>query len=136
MQRKPETSMASEGYVVGKGGRTWYRILGSGSQVLVLLHGGPGAGSGYLASLNALARGRRLVNYDQLGCGKSDQPNDDGLWTIERFVAELELIRCAVGGERIHLFGHSWGGMLGLEYTLAHPEHIASLTLASTTASI
>lgn len=128
--------MISEGAIAGEGGRTWYAVSGDGDDVLVLLHGGPGAGSAYLESLNALASGMRVVAFDQLGCGKSDRPTSDRLWSIDRFVAEVDLVRSSVGSDRIHVLGHSWGGMLGLEYALAYPDRVASLILASTTASM
>ncbi|MBF6246279.1 alpha/beta fold hydrolase [Nocardia elegans] len=67
--------------------------------------------------------------YDQLGCGNSDRPSDTSLWTVDRFVAELVAVRAALGLERVHLLGNSWGGMLALQYTLDRrpaPESLGS----------
>jgi proline-specific peptidase len=100
------------------------------------LHGGPGAGHDYLEPLEALASERPVVFFDQLGCGKSDQPADRSLWRIERFVREINAVRDALRLTDIHLLGHSWGGWLGIEYMLSKPAGIASLILASTSASI
>ena len=72
-----------EGRISVTGGEVWYRVVGGGDAVpLLTLHGGPGAGHDYLESLEALADERPVVFYDQLGCGKSDQPEDTSLWRI------------------------------------------------------
>jgi proline-specific peptidase len=83
-----------------------------------------------------LAIERPVIFYDQLGCGKSDQPADESLWRIERFVAEVDIVRRALGLEQIHLLGQSWGGWLAIEYMLTHPAGVVSLILASTSASV
>jgi proline-specific peptidase len=125
-----------EGLLDVPGGRVWYRIAGDGPGVpLLLLHGGPGAGHDYLEPLGALGDERPVVFYDQLGCGKSDIPDDTSLWRIDRFVEEVDAVRTGLGLERIHLLGQSWGGFLAIEYMIGKPEGIVSLTLASTSPS-
>jgi proline-specific peptidase len=127
-----------EGVVAFRGYQTWYRIVGEGDGVpVLLLHGGPGLPSDSLAPLAALARnGRPVVLYDQLGCGRSDRASDDTLWSIQLFVAELAAVRAALGLHELHLLGHSWGGMLALEYALTRPAGLRSLVLHSTFASV
>jgi proline-specific peptidase len=125
-----------EGTIRVDGHQVWYRRVGSGGTPLLILHGGPGAGHDYLEPLEALAADRTVVFYDQLGCGKSDQPNDRSLWRMERFVAEVGTVRRALGLERMHLLGESWGGWLAIEYMLIPPRGVVSLVLASTSASI
>ena len=125
-----------EGVLSVEGGNIWYKVSGEGSDAdpLVLLHGGPGASSQYLEPLEALGRGlhsRSVIRYDQLGCGKSDRVTDTTLFTIERYVAELEALRVHLGVDSWHINGHSWGSMLALEYYRAYPEHVSSLILAS-----
>jgi proline iminopeptidase len=127
-------SAEERGEVEVEGGTVRYRILGSGDRTLVLLHGGPGVPSGYLRPLEALADGRRVVVYDQLGCGASDHPADPSLWRAERFVDELETLRSHLGLEQMDLLGHSWGGMLAIDYALAHQNRLRALVLASTIA--
>ncbi|HEY2937494.1 MAG TPA: proline iminopeptidase-family hydrolase [Gaiellaceae bacterium] len=123
------------GEVEVEGGIVRYRILGDGDRALVLLHGGPGGGSLYLKPLERLAgAGRRVVLYDQLGCGESDRPHDSSLWRADRFVDELELLRGHLELDAFDLYGHSWGGMLATDYALAHQPHLRSLVLASTIA--
>lgn len=128
---------AREGFVPVDGHRVWYRVVGDGpGWPLLTLHGGPGAGHDYLEPLAKLSPDRTVVFYDQLGCGRSDRPDDPALWRIERFAHEIDTLRAALGLTRIHLLGQSWGGWLAIEYMLGRPEGIASLVLASTSASI
>ena len=126
-----------ERYVDWSGHRTWIGIAGedSGLPPLLALHGGPGAGSDYLWPLAELGD-RQVIFYDQLGCGRSDHVDDASLWVLDTFVSELSAVRSALGLERVHLLGQSWGGMLALEHVLSGAPGITSLTLASTLASV
>jgi proline iminopeptidase len=126
-----------EGFIDVPGGRAWFTRLGSGDATpILLLHGGPGAGHDYLAPLGeALAADRLVVMYDQLGCGRSEQPDDTSLWTVDRFVAELDAVRAALALDHIHLLGQSWGGWLAIEYMTRGATGIDHLVLASTSAS-
>lgn len=128
---------SKEGYVEVPGGKVWFEVLGDGPGLpLIMLHGGPGSTHYGLEPLRALADDRPVVFYDQLGCGSSDRPDDLSLWTVERFVEELHLLRQALGFEHTHILGHSWGTMLGADYYLTHPEGIASLIMSSPCISI
>ncbi len=123
-----------EGYINVTGGRVWFRIVGaeSAGTPLLVLHGGPGATHDYLEPLAALADERPVVFYDQLGCGNSDRPDDPALWTVERYVREVGEVRDALGLERVHLLGQSWGGALAAEYVLsAESEGVESLILSA-----
>ena len=122
-----------EGYLEGPRGRTWYRVTGEGGRTpLVCLHGGPGSTHNYFRPLERLADERRVVLYDQLGCGRSDRPDVE--WNLAVFTEELEQLREQLGLDRIHLLGTSWGGMLALEHALAQPGSVRSLVLSSTLA--
>jgi proline-specific peptidase len=128
---------SDEGYIAVEGGQVWRGVLGDGPRTpLLLLHGGPGAPSYYMNPLGALADERPVVFYDQLGSGRSDKPNDANLWRIERFVDEVDAVRDALGLDEIHLLGHSWGGMLAVEYMRTGPDHVRSLILASPCLSV
>ena len=125
-------SGAGEAYLPVPGGRIWYKKTGTGTgMAVILLHGGPGYNSFYLKPLEALGNDRPVIRYDQLGSGKSGPMTDTTQMTIAHFVRELDSLRSALGYARIHLVGHSWGTILGFEYYRAHPERVASLTLAS-----
>jgi proline-specific peptidase len=128
----------STGFVRVTGGNVWYRRLGGGGALpVLLLHGGPGAAHDYLEPLaERLAQHRAVVVYDQLGCGRSDAPDDPSLWTVDRSVEEVDQVRAALRLDRIHLLGQSWGGWLSVEYMARGSDGIASLVLASTSASI
>src|SRR5260221_13737960 len=108
--------MAQEGFIEVSGGRVWYRSVGDGGTPLLCLHGGPGFTHYYLEPLEGLADRRQVIFYDQLGCGRSDRPEDPALWTVERFVEEGAQGGAALGVERPHLFGGSRGGMRAMPY--------------------
>ncbi|EKF17505.1 proline iminopeptidase-family hydrolase [Nitratireductor pacificus] len=113
-------------------------IVGEGEETLLCLNGGPGLSCDYMLSGHtALAgKGLQVVSFDQLGTGRSDRPEDDSLWSIERYVEEVETVRTALGLGKVHLAGHSWGGWLAVEYAVTHPENLASLILENTCADI
>ena len=115
-----------------------YKIVtysyGKGNNILLLLNGGPGLPCDYLRDPHIFLadEGYRVVAFDQLGCGNSDRPDDPSLWTIERYVEEVETVRRALGLQQFHLLGQSWGGWLSIEYALTYPDAIQSLILANT----
>jgi proline iminopeptidase len=114
------------------GGSIWYNVSGTGTGTpVVLLHGGPGFSSFYLKPLEDLGNDRQVVRYDQLGGGKSDKVTDTTMFTIEHFVRELDSLRAHLGVARWHVFGHSWGTILAMEYYRAHADRVASLTFGS-----
>jgi proline iminopeptidase len=129
--------MDPQGYIPVEGGRVWYKIVGAGKPgvPLLTLHGGPGYPHDYLEPLERLADQRPMIFYDQLGCGQSDRPDHRALWRVDRFVRELAQVRQALGLERMHLFGHSWGSMLAVDYVLSGAS-LTSLVLASPALSI
>jgi proline-specific peptidase len=128
--------MAQEGFIEVPGGRVWYRSVGEGGVPLLCLHGGPGFTHYYLEPLEVLADRRQVIFYDQLGCGRSDRPGDGTFWTVDRFVEELVQVRAALGLERLHLFGSSWGGMLAQQYVLDRRPQLQSLILCGSPASM
>lgn len=132
-----QTVPRREGYAPVPGGQVHYQVVGDGPGIpLLTLHGGPGAGHDYLEPLAAQGQDRPVIFFDQLGCGRSEQPGDPTLWRIERFTREVDALREALGLRRVHLLGQSWGGWLAIEYMLGNPDGVVSLTLASTSASL
>ncbi|HET9627662.1 MAG TPA: proline iminopeptidase-family hydrolase [Kofleriaceae bacterium] len=121
--------------------KVWTKRFGNHPRIkLLLLHGGPGADHEYFEALEtALAsRGVEFIYYDQLGSAFSDQPDDPSLWTIDRFVDEVEQVRVALGLDKDNFFllGHSWGGILAAEYALAHGDHLKGLIISNMMMSI
>jgi proline-specific peptidase len=128
----------TEGYIEVPGGKVWYKALGGhhNATPLLCLHGGPGFTHNYLEPLEALASQRPVIFYDQLGCGNSERPADDGLWTVDRFVEELAQVRAALRLDDLHLFGSSWGGMLAMQYVLDRRPPLRGLILCGSPASM
>lgn len=123
--------LTRDGFVEVTGGRIWYRVVGDGDAApLVIVHGGPGGTHDYLEPLQALARERPVVFYDQLGAGRSDAADDVALWTNDRLVDELGRLLDALHLDRIHLLGQSWGTIVAAEYALGQPERLVSLVLS------
>jgi proline iminopeptidase len=75
-----------------------------------------------------------MYYYDQLGCNNSDNPDDTSLWTLARYTEEVDEVRRALGLDRFVLYGHSWGGILALEYALTYPQHLRGLVISNMTA--
>lgn len=132
--------MIKEGYIDVPGGRIWYQLHTNNTQgniPIIILHGGPGTPHNYLLNLSKLSNNKTTLFYDQLGCGKSSiQDAQRKLWQLPRFVSELETLATALEMDQFHLFGHSWGGSLAIEYALAHPKKVKSLILASPVLSV
>ena len=101
--------------------RVWTKRVGNNPTVkLLLLHGGPAATHEYFEACDSYlpAAGVEYYYYYQLGSAYSDQPDEPELWEIDRFVDEVEQVRVALGLDRDNFFllGHSWGGILAIEY--------------------
>ena len=121
--------------------RVWVKRVGNRPDLRVLLlHGGPGATHEYFEACDSYlpAAGIEYYYYDQLGSGFSDQPGEPSLWELDRFVDEVEQVRRALGLDRDNfvLFGQSWGGILALEYALAHQQHLRGLVISNMMSSV
>ena len=116
--------------------RVWTKRIGNNPSLKVLLlHGGPGATHEYLEAFDSFLppAGVEYYYYDQLGSAFSDQPEEPALWELDRFVDEVEQVRMALGLDagNFVLYGHSWGGILAIEYALAHQEHLKGLVISN-----
>jgi proline iminopeptidase len=122
---------ARTGYVdAGQGVQLFYRIVGAGSETLVVLHGGPGFSMDYLADdLAPLAQRHTLLCYDQRGTGKSSLASGAAALDAQRFVDDLEAVRQHFGLERLNLLGHSWGAGLAALYAQRYPQRVARLLI-------
>ncbi len=119
----------------------WTKRFGSNPRIkLLLLHGGPGATHEYFESFESFLpqEGIEFIYYDQLGSAYSDQPKDQSLWAVDRFVDEVEQVRTALalGPKDFYLLGSSWGGILAVEYALAHPQNLKGLVISNMMMSI
>ena len=135
------TVSAAETFInVEDGYKVWTRSIGGESKhagaPLLVLHGGPGMAHDYLENLEALASDiQKVVFYDQLGCGRSDTPDDPKRWKVPRFVAEVDFVRQALHLEEVVVLGQSWGGMLALEYFLTNPKGVRGGILSNSLSS-
>jgi proline iminopeptidase len=121
--------------------KVWTKRVGNNPRIKVLLlHGGPAFTHEYFEVLDSYfpAAGIEYYFYDQLGSAYSDQPKDDSLWDLPRFVDEVEQVRQALhlDKDNFYLMGHSWGGLLAMEYALAHGEHLKGLVISNMMSSI
>jgi proline iminopeptidase len=123
--------------VVGGKYKVWTKRIGSGPGKVLTLHGGPGFGHEYLEALESFLpdAGIELYYYDQLGNNNSDQPDDPSLWTLPRYLQEVEEVRLGLGLDNFVLYGHSWGGILAMEYALHYPQHLRGLVISNMAAS-
>ena len=121
--------------------RVWTKRVGNNPTVKVLLlHGGPGATHEYFEAFDSYfpAAGIEYYYYDQLGSAYSDQPDAPDLWELPRFVEEVEQVRQALGlgSDNFYLLGHSWGGLLAIEYALKYQQNLKGLVISNMMASI
>lgn len=129
----------TEGFAKVLGYRLFYRTFDvpDPKGTVLALHGGPGASHDYLLPLQGLNRaGFRVVFFDQLGCGRSDLPDDAALFTLDHHVEETEAFRQELGLGQVHLIGSSYGGMLGLAYAIRYGGNLRSLVTVGGLASV
>lgn len=123
-----------EGYVDVEGGKIWYKIMGEGNGVpLLVLHGGPGSRScSMIPGLSLLGDDRPIIFYDQLGSGNSDRPTDTTLWNTDRFVDEIDHLRNKLNLKELHILGHSCGSTFLIEYMVTKkPKGVKSIVFSS-----
>lgn len=121
--------------------RVWTKRVGNNPKLAVLLlHGGPGATHEYFEAFDSFlpAAGIQYYYYDQLGSAYSDQPEDDALWTTDRYVEEVEQVRQALHLDKSNfcVLGHSWGGILAIEYALKYPQQLKCVVISNMVDSI
>jgi proline iminopeptidase len=121
--------------------KVWTKRVGNNPRIkLLLLHGGPGATHEYFEACDCYlpAAGIEYYYYDQLGSYYSDQPDIPDLWEVARFVDEVEQVRIALGLDagNFFLLGHSWGGILAIEYALKHQHRLKGLVISNMMASM
>ncbi len=119
----------------------WTKRVGNNPTIKVLLlHGGPGFTHEYLEAFDSFFPGAGIeyYHYDQLGSAYSDQPDEPDLWDTARFVDEVDQVRKALrlDGSNFYLFGHSWGGILAIEYALKYPENLEGLIISNMMSSM
>ena len=120
--------------------RVWTKRFGNNPRIkILLLHGGPATGHEYMECFESFfpKEGFEFYEYDQLGAPYSDQPQDSSLWTIDRYVDEVEQVRKAIGADstNFYVLGNSWGGILAMEYALKYQQNMKAMIVANMVAS-
>ena len=120
--------------------KVWTKRFGNNPKIkILLLHGGPAMTHEYMECFETFfqRQGFEFYEYDQLGSYYSDQPKDSSLWTLPRFVEEVEQVRQAIGADstNFYVLGNSWGGILAMEYALKYQRHLKGLLVANMVAS-
>ena len=120
--------------------KVWTKRFGNNPKIkILLLHGGPALTHEYMECFETFFQREsfEFYEYDQLGSYYSDQPKDSSLWTIDRFVNEVEQVRKAINADssNFYLLGNSWGGILAMEYALKHQNKMKGLLVANMVAS-
>lgn len=118
---------------IGKSPALAYWTVGNKEEVVIVLHGGPGAGHQYLRpEWDALTKVARVVYYDQRGCGKSEKAD---CYTWEEHVEDLKRVITSFSkGRKVILAGSSWGTILALLYAYTYPQDIKAIILSGTVA--
>jgi proline iminopeptidase len=118
--------------------KVWTKQIGNGKIKVLLLHGGPAMTHEYWECAESYfpKAGIEFIEYDQLGSYYSDQPADTTLWRLPRFVEEVEQVRKALGIDSFYLLGHSWGGILAMEYAHKYQQHLKGLIISNMVASM
>ncbi len=116
--------------------KVWTKRFGNNPKIKVLLlHGGPAITHEYFESFESFLpkEGIEFYYYDQLGSYYSDQPTDSSLWTLDRFVEEVEQVRIALGLNNTngYVLGQSWGGILAMQYALKYQDSIKGLIISN-----
>src|SRR5687767_8603802 len=126
-----QAQLSNEGYIVTPDKvKIFYKIVGSGAETVVAVHGGPGNSlESIRPDLEPMAKGRRVIYYDQRGQGRSELIKDGKKLGVEYHVADLDALRRHFKLEKMTLFGNSWGGLLISLYAVAHPDRVERMIL-------
>ena len=118
----------------------WTKRFGNNPKIKVLLlNGGPGATHEYFECFESFLpkEGIEFIYYDQLGCGNSDNPQDTTMWDLARYVEEVEQVRVALNlnADNFYVLGHSWGGILAMDYAVKYQKNLKGLIISNMMAS-
>ena len=120
--------------------KVWTKRIGNNPKIkLLLLNGGPGMSHEYFECMESFLpkEGIEFIYYDQLGTGFSDNPKDTTMWDLPRYVEEVEQVRKSLNLDKnnFYLLGHSWGGILAMQYALKYQQNMKALIVSNMMAS-
>jgi len=116
--------------------KIWTKRIGNNPRIkLLLLSGGPGSSHEYFECMESFLPAEEIefIYYDQSGTGYSDNPNDTSMWDLSRYVEEVEEVRKSLGlnQDNFYLLGHSWGGILAMQYALKYQQNLKGLIVSN-----
>ena len=118
------------------------KVMNNIRSPVIVLHGGPSIPSDYLYPIvHMLPKNRAVIFYDQLGCGRSDEPRNIEFYSIDLFVSDLACVIQTLHLQSFHIYAHSFGGILAYEYwkkrvALNSDARLVSIVIASTPTSV
>ena len=128
-------NVPTEKYVKVAGGELYTRSIGTG-EVIVMVHGGPGLDHSYfLPWTDLLSLEHQLIYFDQRYSGKSKMAPGTSKMSLKTFAHDLDSVRSAYGVDKIHVLGHSWGGLIAMQYAILYPQYLKSLILSNSMAA-
>ncbi|GAA4402586.1 hypothetical protein GCM10023187_17810 [Nibrella viscosa] len=129
----PGKLQLKQGYFPGKDGvQLFYRIVGSGKDTIVFVHGGPiGIEDGALDMEVIAERGYTFIAFDQRGVARSELVRDTTKLGIDSYVDDLEALRRFFGISKLSLIGLSWGSGVSSFYAYKYPNHVERMALIS-----
>lgn len=124
--------MENPKYVDVEGVKTRYFDSGEGDPI-VLVHGGHfgvrGSAEDWDRNFGRLAEHHRVIAYDKLGMGFTDNPQSTDDYTIEAQTSHFKSLLDALNMDGVHLVGHSRGGYVVTRTALDQPSRVATLTI-------
>jgi len=118
----------SHGFATNNGVRIHYAALGQGPLV-VMIHGFPDCWLTWRHMMNALAKDYEVVAIDQRGYNLSDKPKGVEQYDASLLVEDVAAVVRARGRERAIIVGHDWGGAVGWNFAMKHPEMTEKLII-------
>jgi proline iminopeptidase len=117
---------------VSGGDSLYFRLVGRGTDTVVVLHGGPALNGRYMEeALRPLAESHVLLFYDQRGRGRSTAPQRPDSLSFAQDLEDLGAVQAHFALKPLRLIGHHWGAALAAHYAIRHPGQVARMVLLS-----
>ena len=116
---------------VGDGYRLWVMDWGNreAKVPIIVLHGGPGAGTKQKHQASFDPERQRVIFFDQRGSGKSTPHGSRRENNTDKLARDITKIAGRLGIRRFYLFGYSWGSTLALYYAICYPKMVVGLVI-------
>ncbi len=130
-----QTPVVTEGSRKVNGTSIYVKTIGQGEPIL-FLHGGPGLSHDYfLPHVEKLAETHTLIFFDQRGGGRSGTDLTNEQMTMGYFMGDIRGILDQLGFDKVHVIGHSFGGLLAMKFATENPGKVKSLIFCNSVAA-